>query len=384
MKDPYLQDDGITLKNKLGIVHDPVLLARAERRLTAARLRQLESNGLPAGDGFEIVKATHRHIFQDVYDWAGELRMCPLGKAEYPGLPPHYFTPPAQLEAEGRRLFADLAAEDHLKGLSRDDIAPKLAGYFARQNDHHYFREGNGRTQRLVWQHVARAAGHDLNFEGISQERMIVASIRASKGDTSTLTRMFAELLDPPRARALREAASFFDQNRSEDFDWHLRYVATTTPGQRYDGTFFQRNKTHFIMHDGQRLFIGDVRDLPGDGHELEAGAKLRVLARDHGESVPVAGPAPDTPTARPPAFEEAIPMGEYTGRITAVDADRVLQDVGDGRVLSHRRASKRQGDDALLRPGRIARIRYSARSWDVSDPNVQGLGGGRKGRGLS
>jgi hypothetical protein len=82
------------------------------------------------------------------------------------------------------------------------------------------------------------------------------------------------------------------------------------------------------------------------------------------------------------PAFEEADPTGEYTGLITARDADRVLQDVGEGRVLSHRRASKRHGDDALLKPGRIVRIRYSARSWDISDPNARTLGAGRKGRG--
>jgi hypothetical protein len=84
------------------------------------------------------------------------------------------------------------------------------------------------------------------------------------------------------------------------------------------------------------------------------------------------------------PAFEEAVAEGEYTGPITAIDAARVLQDVGEGRVLSHRRASKRHGDDALLKPGRIARIRYSAGSWDVSDPNVRTPGGGRKRRGRS
>jgi hypothetical protein len=89
------------------------------------------------------------------------------------------------------------------------------------------------------------------------------------------------------------------------------------------------------------------------------------------------------TPFAVPPAFEDAIPAGQYTGIIESEDVERILQNVGEGRVLSHRRASKRHGDETLLKPGRIATISYSGRSWDIRDPNVQTLGGPRaKGQG--
>jgi len=84
--------------------------------------------------------------------------------------------------------------------------------------------------------------------------------------------------------------------------------------------------------------------------------------------------------TSRGP--EQALHRSDRTTDNTAIDADRVLQGVGEGRVLSHRREFKRHGDDALLKPGRIARIRYGAGSWDVSDPNVRTRGGGRKRRG--
>ena len=50
--------------------------------------------------------------------------------------------------------------------------------------------------------------------------------------------RMFAELLDPERARALREATHFLaksggklKKDGSKEFEWHDRYVATTAPG---------------------------------------------------------------------------------------------------------------------------------------------------------
>ena len=36
---------------------------------------------------------------------------------------------------------------------------------------------------------------------------------------------------------------------------------------------------------------------------------------------------------AKPP-FEDAIPAGQYTGLIQAVDGERILQHLGDGRVL--------------------------------------------------
>lgn len=282
MRDPALQEDGRTLKNKLGIEHDPATLQTAEKRLVADRIRELKVHGVPQTYGFELVKAIHRHLFQDVYPFAGQPRATVLGEAEYPGLPPHYFVAPERIEAEGRRLFVDLAAQNYLKELGREPFAEQLAGFFHRLNEIHVFREGNGRTQRLVWEHVAHQAGLDLNFEVISSERMVLASIAATQGDQGMLKRMFMELLDPERAAALRQAADFFEQHVSPEFDWNLRYVATTTPGQRYDGVLVDQNRTNFILHEGPRVFIGDRRDLATTADTVTSGAPLRVTAADH------------------------------------------------------------------------------------------------------
>jgi cell filamentation protein len=281
-EDPYLQDDGKTLVNKLGIFRDPKVLRREEANLTELRIRELELNGLPAASGFEIVKATHHAIFQDVYPFAGIPRTTPLGKPEYEGMPTNYFLPPRRIEAEGNRLFDYLDSKNRLKGLDTAQFSQQLAGAFGVLSYIHPFREGNGRTQRMVWQHIAREAGHDLSFEGISKERMASVSIDSLKGNNASLQRMFEELMNPERATALREATSFFEKNRTDGFDWQDRYVATTTPGQSYRGQFYDSNKSRFIMYDGPRIYIGDVRDLPNFGRGLGTGDRLEINARAH------------------------------------------------------------------------------------------------------
>jgi len=279
MSEPYLQDDGRTLRNKLGIERNPQELAKREAIYVARRILELRLNGLPHAHGFELVKATHRYLFQDVYSWAGLVRSTVLAREDYEGGHHHYFLAPARIESVGKRIFEDLAAQNDLTGLGRSQFADALSGYFNRLNEVHPFREGNGRTQRIVWQHIAREAGHDLSFRGISKERMVAVSTAASQGDVAPVRRMFEELLDPERARALREATRFFEEHRSKDFEWHDRYVATTAPGQSYKGTFVSSNNDHFIMHDGQRIFIGKKLDLPNAGADLARGDKLEFTS---------------------------------------------------------------------------------------------------------
>jgi len=70
----YTLDDGVTLKNTLGAIsHDA--LETAESDFVANRLLQLELGHGPAGQ-FDAahLKAIHRHLFQDVYEWAGHTR----------------------------------------------------------------------------------------------------------------------------------------------------------------------------------------------------------------------------------------------------------------------------------------------------------------------
>lgn len=75
-RDPYTDPLTGILRNKLGIT-DGALLDEVERRVTTQRLRQ----GAPKGKfDFAHLKAIHHHLFQDLYEWAGEPRTVEISK----------------------------------------------------------------------------------------------------------------------------------------------------------------------------------------------------------------------------------------------------------------------------------------------------------------
>src|ERR1035441_5302111 len=84
--DPYLYPGTDVLKN-VPDLRDAEQLAAFEALNTAARTYELLRNPIAGGFDLAHLKAIHKHVFQDVFAWSGELRTTMLGKAEYPGLP---------------------------------------------------------------------------------------------------------------------------------------------------------------------------------------------------------------------------------------------------------------------------------------------------------
>lgn len=92
MKDPYIQRNG-TLKNKLGIEeYDD--LNNAERDIGFVKLIDVGKAFKKRYDA-EFFKSIHKHIFEDIFDWAGEFRTVPIEKIEVviPGLSLQYSEP---------------------------------------------------------------------------------------------------------------------------------------------------------------------------------------------------------------------------------------------------------------------------------------------------
>lgn len=264
MSDPYLQANG-TLKNKLGIT-DAKALSQLEADFTDYRLATLEEDGPQGSFTFGRLKATHRYLFQDVYAWAGEVRTTELFKAAQLGGPLHQFTPVAEIEDEAERIFERLAEVDEYQSLDRATFATQAADLLSAINQLHPFREGNGRTQRVFVEALAKQAGHTLAFDVVSRERMILASIKASQGQREMMQRLMNEISDPERVAPLRDAISFL---ATESFNWNGRYLATTEPGRLYEGIFVGQGGEHFMMHDGENILvakIGDLESVPESG----------------------------------------------------------------------------------------------------------------------
>jgi len=152
VSDDYCYAGTTVLKNKLDL-RDAAELADFEAAVSDARADE----EAPAGDlDFKHFKAVHGHLFQDVYDWAGEIRTVRISKDD------SMFCYPENIEGEARKLFSQLKKEGYLKNLSAKDFAGKSAHFLSELNAIHAFREGNGRTQPSFFLLLAEKAGHSL------------------------------------------------------------------------------------------------------------------------------------------------------------------------------------------------------------------------------
>ena len=79
MHSDYCYPDSDVLINKLNITNSKDLFD-AELELTSIRLQELQENPLKGDFDFLHLKAIHKYIFQDIYEWAGKERTVELGK----------------------------------------------------------------------------------------------------------------------------------------------------------------------------------------------------------------------------------------------------------------------------------------------------------------
>ncbi|MGN0449614.1 MAG: protein adenylyltransferase Fic [Ruminococcus sp.] len=124
----------MALKNKLGI-DNSAELAREEERLSKKKALELFENGmldaLEAGK-FSALKAIHKFLFDEIYDFAGEVRNVNIAKGNF------RFAPLMYLEAALENI-------DKMPQSDFDEIVEK----YVEMNIAHPFREGNGRSMRI-------------------------------------------------------------------------------------------------------------------------------------------------------------------------------------------------------------------------------------------
>jgi len=171
--DPYVYPGTQVLRNKFGL-QDPKALDLMERWLTTQR--RLE--GCPEGQ-FDAahLKAIHRHIFQDLFDWAGEFRRIEIAKGGNQ-FQFHRFVSTGLANIHDRLMAADM-----LVGRSRADFAEAASSIIGDLNYVHPFRDGNGRTQIEYLRQLAWQAGLRFRIDAIEPEAWIEASKRAHMAD---------------------------------------------------------------------------------------------------------------------------------------------------------------------------------------------------------
>lgn len=124
----------MTLENKLGI-EDSAELAREEERISKKKALELFEtgylDGLEAGT-FDTLSRIHKYLFDEIYDFAGKIRMVNLAKGNF------RFAPVIYLEEA-------LKSIDKMPQSDFDEIVEK----YVEMNIAHPFREGNGRSTRI-------------------------------------------------------------------------------------------------------------------------------------------------------------------------------------------------------------------------------------------
>jgi cell filamentation protein len=175
--DPYCYPNTTVLINRLGF-RDAARLEAFEAEVSAERATQ----PLPSGRlSYGQYRAIHRHLFQDVYAWAGKIRTVRISKGE------STFCYPEHINREMRRLFSSLARERHYRGMEARSFAGKAAHLLAELNAIHPFREGNGRTQMSFLVALAERAGHPLTLEDLDPQAMLKATIASFRGNEKPL-----------------------------------------------------------------------------------------------------------------------------------------------------------------------------------------------------
>ena len=157
------------LENKLGLTSSAEL-ARMEEQLSKKKAVLLFEKGildsLPAGKFFTL-QAIHRYLFEDIYDFAGEIRKVNMAKGNFRFAPLMY-------------LDAALENIDKMPQSDFDEIIEK----YVEMNIAHPFREGNGRSARIWLDHMLKQEiGKVIDWSKVDKEDYLLAMERSPVKD---------------------------------------------------------------------------------------------------------------------------------------------------------------------------------------------------------
>lgn len=166
-------------------IHDEAVLREVENTLTSANsIAWLHSPRMETFD-FSHYLAIHKFLFEDLYDWAGQIRTVNIEKKGTS------FCPAAEIRSMAERVFAYLKQQNLLCGMERAPFLDALVDFYCSTNYLHPFREGNGRTQRIFISQLTRYAGYPLNFDEIDGDLLMIATVQAAHGVTNLLRELF-------------------------------------------------------------------------------------------------------------------------------------------------------------------------------------------------
>lgn len=177
----------MTLGNRLNIT-DSAELAREEERVSKKKAVQLFDRKLL--DTFDVgtfagLAAIHKYMFEDIFDFAGEIRTVNLAKGNFRFAPSMY-------------LQAALDNIDKMPQSNFDEIIEK----YVEMNIAHPFREGNGRSTRIWLDHILKnEIGKVVDWSKVDKEDYLLAMERSPIKDVEIKVLLKGALTDEINSR---------------------------------------------------------------------------------------------------------------------------------------------------------------------------------------
>ena len=177
----------MALENNLGLTSSADL-AREEERISKKKAAQLFDRKL--FDTFDVgtfagLAEIHQYLFEDIFDFAGEIRTVNLAKGNF------HFAPLMYLQAVLHNI-------DKMPQSTFDEIVEK----YVEMNIAHPFREGNGRSTRIWLDHILKnEIGKVVDWSKVDKEDYLLAMERSPIKDIEIKHILKAALTDEINSR---------------------------------------------------------------------------------------------------------------------------------------------------------------------------------------
>ncbi len=188
--------------NKNGVLHnlanitDGKILLAYESLKVSKRVEELFENPLKIKDSNSLL-IIHHYLFQDVYDWAGKVRIVNISKNGKPFFDRERFNFAFQYIDT---LIAEYRA---IRKTKKNELAHKLAEILDNVNYLHLFREGNGRTQREFLRVLALEKDLKLNLNPPDNKSIYERYMHGTiNSDVKILTELILEQIEKNKKEA--------------------------------------------------------------------------------------------------------------------------------------------------------------------------------------
>lgn len=177
----------MVLENKLGLT-DSAELAREEERISkkkAVNLFDFAILKLLSDGTYKTLAVIHKYLFEDIYDFAGEIRTVNMAKGNFRFAPLMY-------------LQAALENIDKMPQSNFDEIV----GKYVEMNIAHPFCEGNGRSTRIWLDHILKnEIGKVVDWSKVDKEDYLLAMERSPIKDVEIKVLLKGALTDEINSR---------------------------------------------------------------------------------------------------------------------------------------------------------------------------------------